>query len=139
MSNNGTYIVNLGRDPESIELGGRPCYKLRVGEKAATKKAITRWFNAIVGGPDVQTAERLKTGDTIALAGELALIEYPKKKNAKYKGEMVREDEMPFAKILRVIKSPSFFAEQSEAPATDGTPTADAPEGDTPPDLAGLD
>jgi hypothetical protein len=137
VSNSGTYIVNLGKDPEQLTLGGRECYKLRCAEKAATKKAITRWFTAIVGGPDVDTASRLKSGDTIAVTGELALTEYPAKK-ARYKGEMIREDEIPFAKIMRVIKSPSFFSE-AEAPADEGAPTADAPAGDTPPDLSGLD
>lgn len=139
MSNNGTYVVNLGKDPESLELGGRPVYKLRCAEKAGNKKAITRWFTAIVGGPDVDAASRLAQGDTIILAGELSLTEY-KAKKPRYKGEMIREDEMPFAKLLRVIKSPTFFAEKTDdVPADDGAPTADAPEGDTPPDLAGLD
>lgn len=139
MSNNGTYICNIGKDPEKMELGGREVYKLRVAEKAATKKAITRWFTAIVGGPDVATAARLAKGDTIALSGELALTEY-KAKKPRYKGEMIREDEMPFAKLMRVIKSPTFFAADAEAPpAETGEPTADAPEGDTPPDLSGLD
>lgn len=139
MSNNGTYIVNLGKDPEELELGGRKCFKLRCAEKAATKKAVTRWFTAIVGGPDVDTASRIAKGDSIALAGEMALTEY-KAKKPRYKGEMIREDEMPFAKILRVIKSPTFFADNSEEqPAEAGAPTADAPEGDAPPDLTGLD
>lgn len=140
MSNNGTYIVNLGKDPEELELGGRPCMKLRCAEKAATKKAITRWFTAIVGGPDVETAKRLAQGDTIAVSGELALTEY-KPKKPRFKGETVKEDEMPFAKLLRVIKSPTFFAEDTSDKSGDdeGAPTADAPEGDTPPDLAGLD
>jgi single-stranded DNA-binding protein len=140
VSNNGTWIVNLGKPPEALQLGGRECYKIRCAEKAATKKAVTRWFTAIVGGPDVNTAQRLAQGDTIAISGEMALTEY-KAKKPRYKGEMIREDEIPFAKILRVIKSPTFFAEQgeSDAPADDGAPTADAPEGDTPPDLTGLD
>jgi single-stranded DNA-binding protein len=138
VSNNGTYIVNLGKDPEKLELGGRECFKLRCAEKAATKKAITRWFTAIVGGPDTATAARLAQGDTIAITGELALTEY-KAKKPRYKGEMIREDEIPFAKIMRVLKSPSFFSD-AEAPAGEsGEPTADAPEGDTPPDLTGLD
>ena len=136
MSNNGTYIVNLGKPPEALQLGGRDCYKLRCAEKAATKKAITRWFTAIVGGPDVATASRLAQGDTIAISGEMALTEYKPKKE-RYKGEMRTEDEMPFAKILRVVKSKTFFEEKAEG--DDGGPTADAPEGDTPPDLSGLD
>jgi len=137
MSNNGTYIVNLGKDPEELALGGRPCVKLRCAEKAGNKKAITRWFTAIVGGPDVEVATRLAAGDTIAVSGELSLTEYKPKKQ-RYKGEMVREDEMPFAKLMRVIKSPTFFSD--EAPATaSAEPTADAPEGDAAPDLEGLD
>lgn len=138
MSNSGTYIVNLGKDPEKLELGGRECYKLRCGEKAATKKAITRWFTAIVGGPDVATAARLATGDTIAVTGELALTEY-KARKPRYNGEMIREDEIPFAKIMRVIKSPTFFGDTKTEEAEEGVPTADAPAGDAPPDLAGLD
>jgi single-stranded DNA-binding protein len=141
MSNNGTWVVNLGKDPEKLSLGGRDCYKLRCAEKAATKKAITRWFTAIVGGPDVDTASRLAEGNTIIVTGEMALTEY-KAKKPRYKGEMIREDEIPFAKILRVVKSETFFADKTksgEAPADEGAPTADAPEGDTPPDLSGLD
>lgn len=136
MSNNGTYIVNLGKDPEKLELGGRECYKLRCAEKAGNKKAITRWFTAIVGGPDCATAARLDQGDSIAITGELSLTEYKNKKTR----EMVKEDEMPFAKIMRVIKSPTFFTEQGKPDAADeGAPTADAPAGDEPPDLSGLD
>jgi single-stranded DNA-binding protein len=136
VSNNGTYIVNLGKDPEKLELGGRECYKLRCAEKAGNKKAITRWFTATVGGPDCATAARLGQGDTIAVTGELSLTEYKNKKTR----EMVKEDEMPFAKLMRVIKSPTFFAgDKPDADADAGAPTADAPEGDTPPDLSGLD
>lgn len=138
MSNNGTWIVNLGKAPEALTLGGRECYKLRCAEKAATKKAITRWFTAIVGGPDVDTASRLASGDTICVSGEMALTEYTAKK-PRYKGEQIREDEIPFGKIMRVIKSPSFFAEKTDESADEGAPTADAPAGDTPPDLSGLD
>lgn len=135
MANSYTGFVNLGRDPEPLTLGGRECYKLRCAEKAASKKAITRWFTAIVGGPDTATAARLRSGDTIAITGELALTEYTPKAG-KNKGQKQTEDEMPFAKIMRVVKSPSFFSDD-EAPA--GEPTADAPEGDTPPDLSDLD
>lgn len=138
MSNNGTYIANLGKDPEELELGGRPCVKLRVAEKAASKKAETRWFTAIVGGPDVETAKKLRTGDTIAVTGELVLTKY-KAKKPRYAGEMIQEDEMPFAKLMRVIKSPSFFGDGEAPPADAGAPTADSPAGDTPPDLSGLD
>lgn len=134
MSNSGVYIASLGRDPEELELGGKPCMKLRCAEKAGSKRAETRWFNAIVGGPDVETAKKLAKGDTIALAGELVYTKF-KKKGAK---DFTYEDEMPFAKLMRVIKSPTFFAaDGADAPA--GEPTADAPAGDSPPDLSDLD
>jgi single-stranded DNA-binding protein len=134
MSNTTVVIGNLGREPEALELGGRPCMKLRIAEKAGSKRAETRWFNAIIGGPDVETAKKLAKGDTIAVTGELVYTKF-KKKGAK---DFTYEDEMPFAKLMRVIKSPTFFAgEGGDAPA--GEPTADAPAGDTPPDLSDLD
>lgn len=136
MANNYTAIASLGKDPEELELGGRACMKLRLAEKAGSKKAETRWFTAIVGGPDVETAKRLAKGDTIAVTGELVLTKYTPKAGPN-KGKPQQEDEMPFAKLMRVIKSPTFFSEQGEAPA--GEPTADAPAGDTPPDLSDLD
>jgi single-stranded DNA-binding protein len=137
MSNNGTWFANLGKDPEALQLGGRDVVKLRLAEKAGNKKAETRWFTAIVGGPDVETAKRLASGDTIAIAGELVYKSY-KSTKGKNKGQTVFEDEMPFAKLVKVIKSPTFFA-GTEAPAEEGAPTADAPAGDTPPDLSDLD
>jgi single-stranded DNA-binding protein len=132
MSNSGTFIVNLGKDPEELQLGERTLVKLRCAEKAGGKKAITRWFTALVSGLDASTAMRLRSGDRIAVTGELALTEYTKK-GGKGKGETVREDEMPFAKILNVIKSPSFFSDTDAAPALDAP--ADGPEV---PDLEGL-
>lgn len=129
--NNGTYIVNLGKDPEELELGGRPCIKLRCAEKAANKKAETRWFTAIVGGPDTETAKRLAKGDKVALTGELVLKKYRPKNSREDKFE----DEMPFAKLMQVINSPTFFGGKADATETTGEPTADAPAGDAAPDL----
>lgn len=137
MSNNYTAIASLGKDPEALELGGREVMKLRLAEKAGNKNAETRWFTAIVGGPDVETAKRLAKGDSIAVTGELVLKKY-KPKSGPNKGKEQTEDEMPFAKLMRVIKSPTFFGD-AEAPAAAGEPTADAPAGDTPPDLSDLD
>ncbi len=122
--NKSMYVVSLGADPEQIQLGDKEGRKLRCAEKARGKKAITRWFNAIVVGYDNDTADRLRKGDTIILDGELVLEEYAPKK-PKYKGEKVRTDSMPFAKIFQVVKSPTFFG-QNEAseegePAADGT------------------
>ncbi len=138
MSNVITVFANLGKDPEKLNLGGRDVYKLRLAEKASGKKAVTRWFTALVGGPDVNVAGRLAKGDSIAVSGELSLTEYPAKK-PRYKGEMIREDEIPFGKIVKILKSPTFFAgADGDAPA-EAAPAADAPAGDTPPDLSDLD
>lgn len=130
MANHGTYFVNLGKDPELLDLGGRNVYKLRCAEKAANKKAVTRWFSALVGGPDGDVAARLAKGDSIAIMGEMSLTEYKPKKQ-RYPGEMVREDEMRFAKIFKIIKSPTFFADAPDD-------VTDAPAGDEVPDLEGL-
>src|SRR6478609_3882267 len=121
MSNSYVALASLGKDPEALELGGRQCMKLRLAEKAGSKKAETRWFTAIVGGPDVDTAGRLRKGDTVAVSGELVLTTYTPK-NGPNKGKKQTEDEMPFAKLMRVIKSPTFFADAGEAPT--GEPTA---------------
>lgn len=136
--NTGCWTVNLGADPETLQLGEKEGRKLRCAEKAPGKRNITRWFNAIVTGYDNETADKLRKGDTIVLQGQMAKQEY-KPKKPKYKGEMVEVDEMPFAKIFQVVKSPTFFAgddadategegiENTEAPATDSDTPADDP------------
>jgi single-stranded DNA-binding protein len=153
MSNNFTAVVNLGADPETLTLGEREVRKLRCADKARGKKAITRWFNVLVNGKDCETADRLRKGDTILVTGELALTEYtPKgKKGQKGKGkaEAQRADEMPFGKILQVIKSPTFFgeaeAEEGEAAGDygDGVVEIEAPdldaEGPAEDPLSGID
>lgn len=141
--NNGMWTANLGADPESIQLGEKEGRKLRCAEKAPGKRNITRWFNAIVTGYDVETADKLRKGDTIILQGQMAKQEYTVKKGAKYKGEKREVDEMPFAKIFQVVKSKTFFAGDDEAPAdADGVTTTDEPSFDpeTPTDdpLAGI-
>lgn len=139
MSNNFTAIGYLGRDPEAMQLGGRDVVKLRISEKAGSKRAETRWFNAIVGGPDTETAMKLKSGDQIAVTGELVSTSWTPKKG-KNAGKKEVGDEMPFAKLLKVLKSATFFGtEGGEATAEEGAPTADAPAGDTPPDLSDLE
>jgi single-stranded DNA-binding protein len=130
MANSTTMVVNLGADPETIQLGEKEGRKLRVAEKARGKRAQTRWLNAIVTGFDTETADRLRKGDSIILTGELVLEEYAPR-NPKYKGEKVRTDSMPFAKILQVVRSPSFFKsneyEDTEATGT-GVTVTDAPD-----------
>ncbi len=128
MSNSFCAIVNLGKPPELLNLGGRDVYKLRCAEKASNKKSTTNWFTTLVSGPDVNTASRLASGDTICITGELSRTEYPAKK-ARYKGEMLVDFEVPFGKIQKVIKSPTFFTEQA-------APVDDAPAGDSAPDIA---
>jgi single-stranded DNA-binding protein len=106
--NNGTWIVNLGSKPEKLTLqrdgGTVNLYRLRCAEKCPGKKSITRWFSALVSGQDMEVAAKLETGDTLAVIGQMALTEY-EGKNGK-----TREDEITFAKILNVIRSPTFFA-----------------------------
>lgn len=128
--NNYTANVTLGKDAETIKLGEREGRRLRVVDKTYGKKAIDRWFTAIVTGPDVATADRLRTGDQVMISGGLIQEEYEPKK-PRYKGEKIKDDVMPFAKILQVTKSPSFFNrdEPSEAEsATEGTGDTSAPD-----------
>lgn len=108
MSNTFTAIVNLGADPEELTLGTRQVYKLRCADKGIGKDAVTFWFTALVGGPDITTAQRLIKGDSIAITGTLVHKEYRPKK-PRYKGEMMTSAEVPFAKIMQVVKSDTFF------------------------------
>lgn len=145
MSNNGVWIVNLGADPEPIKLGDKDLYKLRCADKTPGKKSITRWFQAMVGGPDMNTAARLVKGDCIALAGQMTKEEYAPKK-PRYKGEKVEVDSMPFAKIMQVVKSETFFNREATGPdvgvesaETVATTTGDFPtDTSAAPELEGL-
>jgi single-stranded DNA-binding protein len=136
--NNFTAICNLGADPESIQLGDREGRKIRLAEKAPGKKAITRWFNAIVTGKDVEIADRLRKGDTIAVTGQLVQTEFAPKK-PRYKGEKVKADEMPFCKLMQVIKSKTFFGGE-EGEGGDAEEPAFNPDGvsETEDPLAGV-
>lgn len=122
--NNYTAIVNVCKEPEALELGGRPCMKLRLADNTFGKNAETRFFNAIVSGNDADVARKLRLGDQLAISGTLVSSSY-KPKKGKFKGKTVQSDEMPFAKILQVTKSPSFFA-------GDDAPAEDAPDDDVP-------
>lgn len=135
--NNYTAIVNLCRAPEELELGGRKCMKLRLADNTFGKNSETRFFNAIVSGNDAEVAARLASGDQICLSGTLVATSY-KAKKGKNKGKTMQADEMPFAKILQVTKSPTFFAgkdDEGEADAADESEPdlADADTGDTDP------
>jgi single-stranded DNA-binding protein len=129
MSNSGSYIVRLGDDPETIQLGKTEGRKLRCADNTFGKKAITRWFNAIVTGRDAETADRLRKGDRIVITGQLVLEEYAPKK-PRYKGEKVRTDVMPFAKITEVLASESYFGGGDDAgdAAEEGVVETEAPD-----------
>jgi hypothetical protein len=136
--NNYTAIVNLGADPEPLTLGGKELIKLRLADKTPGKKSVTRWLTAMVGGPDLATAGRLAKGDAIMITGTLVKEEY-KPNKPKYKGEMVETDNIPFAKILQVVKSETFFNTKpdTEVPSDAvANTTAEVTTGDFPVDNA---
>ncbi len=132
MSNTFTAIVNLCRDPEAITFGERECQKLRLADNTGSKNDA-RFFGAIVSGYDAQTAAKLRSGDQIVITGQLAATSYKAKKAGKNvkKGDTIKSDEMPFAKIMQVIKSPTFFGDDEAAPADDEADTSA-------PDLSGV-
>lgn len=124
--NNYTAVVNLCREPEDLELGGRPCKKLRLADNTFGKNSETRFFDAIVSGNDAAVASRLARGDQIVITGTLVASSY-KGKKGKNKGKTMQADQMPFGKILQVTKSPTFF---SSKPDDDTEEPADASEPD---------
>lgn len=109
MSNTYTAVVNLTKDPEDLRLGERDVVKLRCADNTFGKNTETRFFDALVAGPDVEPARQLKTGDQIVITGTLTKTSY-KSKKGKNKGKVMESDSMPFAKILQITKSPSFFS-----------------------------
>lgn len=125
---NVTGIVNLGADPEELTLGARKVYKLRCADKAPGKNSVTRWLSVLVSGPDCDTAQRLAKGDSIMISGTISKTEY-KPKKLQFKGQMMSQDEVPFGKILQVVKSDTFFNKQ----------VGDFPDTSTPPELPGSD
>ena len=118
--NTYSAIVTLGKDPEAIKLGEREGRKIRVVDKTYGKKAIDRWFTAILSGPDVATVDRLRKGDQVFLTGALIQEEYEPKK-PRYKGEKVKDDTMPYAKLAQVVKSPTFFNQVEDGDEKTGT------------------
>jgi single-stranded DNA-binding protein len=115
MSSIYACVATVVQDPESLELGGKSAVKLRLVDKALSKRHEDRFFNAILFGYDAETAARLARGDQIFISGTLALTSYTSKKTK----QKVQADEMGFGtRIMRVLKSPTFFGEASkEAPA----------------------
>lgn len=118
MSNSFTCVANLGADPEPFTIGERELMKVRCATEVPGKKQITRWFNATLSGRDTEVAARLKKGDKILITGQLGKSTYVPKK-PRYKGEVIEVDEMPYARIMQVIKSPTFFAAAEEQAEVD--------------------
>jgi single-stranded DNA-binding protein len=116
--NTYTCVANLCRDAEPLTLGTRECMKLRLADNTPGKQSITRYFDAIVSGPDLDVAGRLETGDQIVVTGTLQLTEY-KAKKGKFKGQKVTAEQMPFAKIIQVTRSEKFFSGGSDDEPSD--------------------
>ena len=137
--NTFTAIANICRDPEALVLGERQCMKLRLADGTYGKNAETRFFDAIVSGPDAAVAKRLKSGDQLVISGTLVATSY-KSKKGKMAGKTVQADSMPFAKILQITKSPSFFAgtKESDEGADDSEPDLETPPDDGESPLAGI-
>jgi single-stranded DNA-binding protein len=122
MSNNYTAVVTLVQDPEGLTLKDKPATKIRFAVKATSKKNNDRFVNMLNTGYDAETAGRLAKGDQILITGPLEQEEYFSKKTK----QKVLADVMGFgSRILKVIKSPSFFGD-SKPPADDGPPPDDA-------------
>ena len=122
MSNVFTAVVNLCADPAPLTIGDKEAMKLRLADNTGRKNGA-RFFGMLVTGSDVEKATRLRSGDKIVVSGQLVVNEFTAKKAGKgyKKGDKLKGDEMPYGRILEVIKSDTYFAD------TD-TPT-DAPEG----------
>jgi hypothetical protein len=96
--------------------------KIRCVDKATSKKHKDRFFNALLGGYDGETAGKLAKADQILISGTLAIQEYKSKKT----GQMVQSDEMGFGtRILQVVKSPTFFGDAQVAPPATDEPAFD--------------
>lgn len=131
MSSSYTCVAVVVQEPEKLVMGGKPTTKLRLVDKAISKRHEDRFFNALLGGFDAETAGRLAKGDKILITGTLAINKYTSKKT----GKEVLSDEMGFGtRILRVIQSPTFFgegqgekAEDRNAPPADVVPAGPGP------------
>lgn len=133
MSNNYTAVCNLTKDPEELTLGERNLVKLRCADNSFGKNALPRYFDALVGGPDLDAAMRLKEGDQIVITGQLVKTGY-KAKKGKNKGKTVEADSIPFAKLMQITRSESFFSGEGGGDEPDG---GDPESSDEPGDAAG--
>jgi len=127
--NNFSTVATIVKAPESIKLGERPGMRVRLVDKTYGKKAVDRFFTGIFSGQDLDVLARLKVGDQIFVSGGLIQEEYTNKA-----GVVVKDDNMPYAKLLQVAKSASFFAKKEEADDVQATAAPDltAPAGPSP-------
>ena len=125
--NTYTAVVNLCKDPEPLKLGEKELMKLRLADNTFGKNAETRFLDALVAGQDKDVAEQLKSGDQIVISGTLVKGSYTAKKNGKgvKRGQKIMTDSIPFARIVQVTKSESFFngAGDEGGDGGDGTET----------------
>lgn len=133
MSNQYTAVVNLTQDPEDLTLGEREVVKLRCADNTFGKNTETRFFDALVAGPDVEAARRLSKGDQIVITGQLTKTSY-KAKKGKNKGKIMEADSMPFAKLMQITKSESFFNSKPDDDETDGAEQTEEPDLEAPAD-----
>lgn len=120
--NSFTSNATICKAPESIKLGEREGMRIRMVDKVFGKKAVDRFFTIIVTGPDVDVAKRVKVGDQLMITGCLVQEEYTNKA-----GQTVKDDTIPFGKILNVTKSPSFFGAAKPEAAEDDSGPIEAP------------
>lgn len=139
--NTYTAIVNLTADPAPLKLGDRDVFKLRAADNTYGKDNDPRFFDIIVSGFDMGTAERLAKGDQICVTGTLIKSHYKAKKAGKgvKKGQTIYTDSMPFGRILQVLKSPSFFNQESEGEEAPADGDESAPDLETEGDDAPTD
>lgn len=125
--NHGTYIVNVAKDPEQREIGESKIVRLRVADSTFGKNSVTNFFNAEFRGRDAEAVMKLKSGNQIAITGTLKKVTY-RPKSGPNKGKKVEDFEMPFANLLQVLKSETFFGGEKAEPAPDAEPDTDGDE-----------
>lgn len=133
--NQFTAVCNLCADPEELTLGDKNLTKLRLADNTFGKNNEARFFDALIGGPDKETAMKLAQGDQIVITGTLVRSSYKAKKDGKgiKKGQKIYTDSMPFARILQVTKSDTFFAGGEEAEESESTGNTEEPSLEAPP------
>lgn len=131
VANTFTTVCNLTQDPEAIKLGERDIVKIRVADNTYGKRAEPRYLNALLGGPDFEAGKRLRKGDQVVLSGTLVKTSY-KATKGKMKGKTVESDEMPFAKLIQVTRSETFFASSDDDSTDDNAADADPDISDDP-------